>query len=72
MFVYNMPFRAIAKMSGGAVSKKMTEDIVFMMNGHFFRGLGRLIADFFRNNKASREFKKALKATTIDNQTDKT
>lgn len=61
MFIYNMPVRAIAKMSNGMVSKKMTEDILFMVNGHFWRGLGRLIVDFFKNLKRGSAFNKALK-----------
>lgn len=44
IFNTNMPFRAIAKMTNGMVSMRMAEDIVFLVNGHFFRGLGRLIA----------------------------
>ena len=60
MFIYNMPVRAIAKMSNGMVSKKMTEDILFMINGHFWRGLGRLIVDFFKNLSNASAFKKAL------------
>ena len=61
MFIYNMPVRSIAKMSNGMVSKKMTEDILFMFNGHFWRGLGRLLVDFFKNLSRSSKFKKALK-----------
>ena len=61
LFIYNMPIRAIAKMSGGMVSKKMTEDILFMMNGHFWRGLGRLIVDFFKNLAQMSKFNKSLK-----------
>lgn len=60
LFIYNMPFRAIGKMTGGAVSQKMADDIVFMANGHFFRGARRLIADFFRNQSASKAFMKEL------------
>ena len=60
LFIYNMPFRAIGKMSGGMVSRKMVDDILFMVNGHFFRGLGRVIADFFRNLSANARFKKQL------------
>lgn len=60
MFVYNMPFRAISKMAGDKVSRKMVEDIVFLFNGHFFRGMGRLIRDFFRNLSASSRFVKKL------------
>ena len=60
LFVYNMPFRALSKVSIGMVSKKMTDDVVFMMNGHFFRGFGHLIVDFFKNKKNSSKFKKHL------------
>lgn len=61
LFIYNMPIRAIAKFSNGLVSKKMTEDILFMINGHFWRGLGRLIVDFFKNLGNGSKFNKSLK-----------
>lgn len=60
MFIYNMPFRAIGKMSGGMVSDKMVDDIVLLVNGHFWRGLGRLIKDFFANRKSNSEFMRKL------------
>lgn len=60
LFIYNMPFRAIGKMAGGMVSAKMVDDIVFLVNGHFWRGMGRLIVDFFKNLRASNAFQKEL------------
>jgi beta-glucosidase len=60
LFIYNMPFRAIGKMAGGMVSRKMVDDILFIVNGHFFRGLGRVIVDFFRNLSANSAFNKSL------------
>ena len=60
LFIYNMPFRAMGKMSGGMVSDRMVDDIVFLVNGHFFRGLGRLVVDFFRNLSANGSFKRKL------------
>ena len=60
LFIYNMPFRAMGKMAGGMVSEKMVDDIVFLVNGHFFRGLGRVIRDFFRNRRDSQAFMKQL------------
>ena len=60
LFIYNMPFRAIGKMSGGMASDKMVDDILFLVNGHFWRGCGRLIADFFRNLSAGSAFQKEL------------
>ena len=62
LFVYYMPFRAIAKMSNGMVSRQMVEDMLFLANGHFFRGLGRLIRDFFRNRSHNRKFTRLIKA----------
>jgi len=61
LFIYNMPFRAIGKMAGGMVSRKMVDDILFIVNGHFWRGLGRAIADFFRNMSANKKFNDSLK-----------
>ena len=60
LFIYNMPFRAMGKMAWGMVSEKMVDDIVFLVNGHFFRGLGRVIRDFFRNRRDSQAFMKQL------------
>jgi len=59
MFVYNMPLRAIGKMSH-LISRRMVDDLLVMINGHFFRGFGRLIADAFRNARANSKFKKLL------------
>ncbi len=60
LFVYNMPFRAVAKMTGGVVSMEMAEGIVKIVNGHFFKGAGALIGGFFRNRKKNKEYEKAL------------
>lgn len=38
LFVYNMPFRALAKMSGGLMSDRMVDDVVLLVNGHFWGG----------------------------------
>ncbi len=61
LFQYNMPFRAIAKMTGGMVSMKMVYSIVDIMNGHFFRGLGGVISGFFRNSSANKKFEEQIK-----------
>lgn len=54
LFLYNMPFRAMAKMTGGAVDAAMVDDILMGVNGHFWRGIGRLIRDYFRNNSRNK------------------
>jgi beta-glucosidase len=51
MFNYNMPFRGIAKMTGGMCTMKMAEGILIIVNGHFFKGLGQIIGGFFRAGK---------------------
>ncbi len=47
-FIYNMPFRGIAKMAGGMCTMEMAEGILTIVNGHFFKGLGAVIGGFFR------------------------
>lgn len=63
-FLYNMPFRAIAKMSGGAVSLEMVDAILEVVNGQTMRGLGHLIRGFFALRKADRATLNQLNDTT--------
>lgn len=60
LFMYNMPFRALAKMTGGVVSMEMAEGILDVVNGHFFQGIGRVTGGFFRNRKANKDYEKRL------------
>ena len=61
LFIYNMPFRAMAKMTGGAVSMDMVDGIVQIVNGHFFGGLGKVISGYFRNNKLNKQYEAKIK-----------
>ncbi|MFV0634268.1 glycoside hydrolase family 3 C-terminal domain-containing protein [Demequina sp.] len=61
-FLYNMPFRAIGKMTNGMVSPEMVDQIVRIVNGHFFRGTGALVGAFFRNLSTSRRLRRELEA----------
>ena len=56
----NMPIRAMAQMTGGIVTREMTEDVVYWANGHFWRGLGRLIRGYFRGRKAADRYQQLL------------
>ena len=60
LFIYNMPFRAIAKMTGGMMRHGDGGGIVTMVNGHLFRGLGRTIGGFFRNRKLNKKYVKEI------------
>ena len=59
-FIYNMPIRAIGKMAGGMVSQEMCDGILDIVNGHaigFFKGLGKLIGGFFKQQKIAKKAK---------------
>jgi len=51
LFIYNMPFRGLAKMTGGIMTMDMARAVLEMVNGHFFRGLKNLIKGFFASKK---------------------
>ncbi len=61
LFIYNMPFRAIGKMTGGQVDKKMVDGMVDAVNGHFFSGLGKVIGGYFSNKSANKKYEELLK-----------
>ena len=60
LFIYNMPFRGVAKMMGGAFDMDMSAALVEIFNGHLFKGLGHLISANSRMNKAKKETAAAL------------
>lgn len=60
LFIYNMPFRALAKMTGGMVSMEMAEGMLDVVNGRFIKGVGKVIGGFFRNRKANQDYEKWL------------
>lgn len=62
LFIYNMPFRGIAKMTNGAVSMEMVDGMVQAANGRFFRGMGKIIGGYFRNAGANKRYEKKLNA----------
>ena len=62
LFQYNIPFRAIAKMTGGMVSMEMVEGVVTLVNGHFFKGMGCILSGFFRNRRLNKQYVKKLTA----------
>ena len=60
LFIYNMPFRGIAKMTGGAANMEMARGIVDMVNGKWLSGTKRVIKGYFRNNKENKKYEKQL------------
>jgi beta-glucosidase len=53
MSIYHMPFRGIARVTGGGVNMPMLDGILMMVNGHFFKGLVHLLNE--RNKKLKME-----------------
>lgn len=60
LFIYNMPFRGIAKMTNGMVSMEMVEGMVTVVNGQFLKGMKKIIGGFFRNQKENKAYEAKL------------
>lgn len=56
LFMYNMPFRALAKMTGDLLDQEMVAGLLAVVNGNFFKGLNQLI----RGARAKARYKKQL------------
>jgi len=63
LFLYNMPFRALGKMTMGAVSMPMVHSIVDIVNGHFWRGATAVVRGFFRARSQSKSMEHELAAS---------
>ena len=63
LFVLNMPFRAIAKMSNGAASPEMVDAILLAVNGHPLRGIARAALGFISNARANKATQRELDQT---------
>ena len=55
-----MPFRGIAKLMGAAVNLEMVDAVLYLVNGHFWRGLGRLLGAWRRKSRVEKEFCRKL------------
>ena len=55
MFAMHLPYRALARMSGGMIDKSMLEGILVMVNGQFWKGLRQTLrAHREKRNKRKR------------------
>ncbi len=54
LFVYNMPFRALAKMSGGKVSMEMAEAILDICNGGGIQAYRKAFLAYRKNRRENR------------------
>ena len=61
LFMLNMPFRAIGKMTNGMVSTEMVDGIVRIVNGHLLTGGAATVRGLVRNLRANRRTARALR-----------
>lgn len=54
MFAMNLPYRALARMTGGAIDRPMLDGILTMANGQFFRGLKQTLRALGKKHRAAR------------------
>ena len=47
-------------MTHGAVSMKMAEGMAEVVNGHFMKGMKKVLGGFFENRKTNKEYEKKL------------
>ncbi|GAA4066835.1 beta-glucosidase family protein [Amphibacillus indicireducens] len=57
MSVYHMPFRGLARMTGGIMNMPMVDGVLMIVNGQFFKGLKHVF----------RERKQMIKAAKVNN-----
>ena len=61
LFIFNMPFRSIGKMTGGVTDMNMVEGMLRIVNGHFFSGLGKIIGGYFKNASENKKYLKKIR-----------
>ena len=61
LFNYNMPLRAIAKMTGGMVSMGMVDGLVMELKGFWIIGILRVVFEAVKNSLQNRAMEKRLK-----------
>ena len=61
LFQYNMPLRALAKMTNGAISMGMVDGIVMEARGFWIIGLLRVIVEAVKNIAQNGAMEKRLK-----------
>ncbi|WP_334075065.1 MULTISPECIES: beta-glucosidase family protein [Paenibacillus] len=62
MSVYHMPFRGVARMTGGVVNLPMLDGILMMVNGRFFKGLRHFLKERSKMLKAAKQKEQRVSA----------
>jgi hypothetical protein len=62
-FALNMPLRSLAKFTNGTVSTDMIDAVGEVINGHFWRGITRLVIRYCANARANKAAQRELDQT---------
>jgi len=54
IFAMNLPYRALARMTGGAIDQSMLDGILTMANGHFFAGLRQTLRALVQKHRTAK------------------
>ena len=60
LYIFHLPLRSLAKTTAGIITENMTKDIQYMLNGHGFAGLCRLIGHNFSDKKKIKAYRSKL------------
>lgn len=60
LFIYNMTFRSMAKLTGGFINMEMAEGLVQIVNGQVFKGIRNVVSAFFRKQRTENQYRKIL------------
>lgn len=58
MSVYHMPFRGVARMTGGIINMPMLDGMLMIVNGHFFKGLSHFLRERSKLVKSKKQIKR--------------
>lgn len=61
MSVYHMPFRGVARMTGGMINMPMLDGILKIVNGQFFKGLSHFLRERKKLKMEKNKFARAAK-----------
>ena len=57
---YNLPIRGLPQYTGNRFTREMVQDFLYWANGHFFKGIGRMVKGYFKGRKEAKAYRELL------------
>ena len=57
---YNLPVRGLPQYTDNRFTRQMVQDFLYWANGHFFKGISRLVKGYFQGRKEANAYKQLL------------